>query len=93
MIINISSGAGQTGFADLAPYCATKFGVRGFTQSLAQELTGIKVISVNPDMTKTRMTNFEGRPPAQVARVILNTAKKKYRVPSGGDVNVWDVVG
>jgi 3-oxoacyl-[acyl-carrier protein] reductase len=93
MIINIASGAGQTGFADLTTYCATKFGVRGFTQSLALELTGIKVISVNPDMTKTKMTNFEGRPPAQVARVVLNTAKGKYKVVSGGDVNVWDVEG
>jgi 3-oxoacyl-[acyl-carrier protein] reductase len=91
MIINIASGAGQTGFAELVPYCATKFGVRGFTQSLAQELTKIKVCAVNPDMTKTRMTNFQGRPPEQVARVVFNTAKGKYRVQSGGDVDVWEV--
>lgn len=92
MIINIASGAGQTGFAELAPYCATKFGVRGFTQALAEEVTGIKIIAVNPDMTKTRMTNYDGRPPEQVARVVLNTAKGVYKVKSGGDVNVWDVI-
>lgn len=90
MIINIASGAGQRGFAELAPYCATKFGVRGFTQALAQELTKPKVFAVNPDMTKTRMTGFQGRPPEQVAQVILNTAKGKYRKPSGSDINVWD---
>ncbi len=90
MIINIASGAGQTGFADLTTYCATKFGVRGFTQALAQEMSKPRIIAVNPDMTRTRMTGFQGRPPEQVARVVLNTAKGKYKVTSGSDVNVWD---
>jgi len=90
MIINIASGAGQTGFADLAPYCATKFGVRGFTQSLAQEFPKPKIYAVNPDMTSTRMTDFQGRPAEQVARVVLNTAKGKYRKATGSDINVWD---
>jgi short-subunit dehydrogenase len=90
MIINIASGAGQTGFAELAPYCATKFGVRGFTQALAQEISSPKIYAVNPDMTKTRLSGFQGRPPEHVARIVLNTAKGKYRKKSGGDVNVWD---
>lgn len=90
MIINIASGAGQSGFAELAPYCATKFGVRGFTQALAQEITRPKVFAVNPDMTKTRMTGFQGRPAEEVAQVVLNTAKGKYRKKSGSDINVWD---
>jgi NAD(P)-dependent dehydrogenase (short-subunit alcohol dehydrogenase family) len=90
MIINIASGAGQTGFAELAPYCATKFGVRGFTQALAQEMSRPKIYSVNPDMTKTRMTSFKGRPAEQVARVVLNTAKGNYKKTSGSDINVWD---
>lgn len=90
MIINIASGAGQTGFADMAPYCATKFGVRGFTQALAQEIAGPKIFAVNPDMTKTRMTDFQGWPPEQVAGVVLNTAKGKYRKTSGSDIDVWD---
>jgi len=37
VIINISSGAGKQAYGDLSVYCATKFGVRGFTQALAQE--------------------------------------------------------
>jgi short-subunit dehydrogenase len=90
MIINIASGAGQTGFADLAPYCATKFGVRGFTQALAEEISKPKVYAVNPDMTKTRLTGFRGRPPGQVAEVVLNTAKGKYKKSSGSYINVWD---
>lgn len=90
MIINIASGAGQTGFADLAPYCAAKFGVRGFTQALAKEISRLKVYAVNPDMTKTRMSGFQGRPPEEVARVVLHTAKGRYRKKSGSDINVWD---
>jgi 3-oxoacyl-[acyl-carrier protein] reductase len=90
MIINIASGAGQTGFAELAPYCSTKFGVRGFTQALAEEIPITKIYAVNPDMTKTRLSGFQGRPPEQVAQIVLNTAKGKYRKTSGSDINVWD---
>ena len=90
MIINIASGAGQRGFAELAPYCATKFGVRGFTQALAEEVSKPRIYAVNPDMTKTRMTGFRGRPAEEVAQVVLNTAKGKYRKSSGSDINVWD---
>jgi 3-oxoacyl-[acyl-carrier protein] reductase len=90
MIINIASGAGQTAFADLAPYCATKFGVRGFTQALAQEMSKLKIYAVNPDMTNTRLSGFQGRPAEQVAQVVLNTAKGRYKKSSGSDINVWD---
>ncbi len=89
MIINIASGAGKTAYDTLVPYCATKFGVRGFTQGLAQELK-IPVYAVNPGMTATRMTNFKGVPPEKVAQVIFNTAKGKYKVKSGGDIDVWE---
>ncbi len=91
MIINIASGAGKTAYAELVPYCATKFGIRGFTQGLAQELK-IPVYAVNPGMTSTRMTNFKGIPAEKVAQVIFNTAKGKYKVKSGGDIDVWEHV-
>ena len=90
MIINIASGAGQTGFAELAPYCSTKFGVRGFTQALAEEISTPKIYAVNPDMTSTQLSGFQGRPPEEVAQIVLNTAKGKYRKKSGSDINVWD---
>jgi len=92
-IINIASGAGIEGYAGLSVYCATKFGVRGFTQSLAKELKGVKVFAVNPTSTATRMTNFQGMPPEKVAEVVVNTAKGRYGTRSGGDVNVWEKVG
>ena len=91
-IINIASIAGKTGFVDLSVYCATKFGIRGFTQALAKEEQTVKVYSINPDRTATRMTSFKGRSPEDVAKVILNTAKGLYGLPSGSDIDVWEVI-
>ena len=90
-IINVGSGAGKSPFPELTTYCATKYGVRGFTQSLALEEPELRIYTVNPGMTATRMTNYMGVPPEVVGKVILNTAKGVYRVPSGGDVDVWEV--
>jgi 3-oxoacyl-[acyl-carrier protein] reductase len=89
VIINVASAAGQRGHATLAPYCASKFGIRGFSQSLAGEIKQ-KVVVINPTVTATRMTGFSGMPPENVANVIISTLKGKYKVKSGGDVNVWD---
>lgn len=88
-VINISSGAGKTPHAGLTVYCATKFGVRGFTQTLALEEKKIKFYSVNPGPTATKMTGFRGLSPEKVAEVVFNTIEGKYKVESGGDVDVW----
>jgi len=45
-IVNMSSAAGRHGYAFRSPYSAAKFGVIGFTQSLAKEL-GPHAIRVN----------------------------------------------
>lgn len=89
-IINISSGAGKSAYAGMSTYCATKFGVRGFTQALALELKGIRVISVNPGSTATRMTGYSGTKPEKVAEVILKAAKGEIRPDSSRDIDVWD---
>jgi len=91
-IINISSGAGKSAFAGLSTYCATKFGVRGFTQAISQELRGIKVYSVNPGSTATRMTNFTGTKPEKVADVILRTVKGEVKADLSRDIDVWEFV-
>lgn len=65
------------------------FGVRGFSQALAQELNKVKVYVVNPGMTATRMTGFRGDPPEKVAEVILKTAKGQLGHGNGDDINVW----
>ncbi len=91
-IINISSGAGKQGYGTLATYCASKFGVRGFTQALAEEHSNLKIYSVNPGVTATRMNEFRGLHPAKVGGIIVNAAKGKYNVESGGDLDVWELV-
>jgi 3-oxoacyl-[acyl-carrier protein] reductase len=42
-IINISSGAGRNGIKQMAAYCASKFGVIGFTESLALEVRDLNI--------------------------------------------------
>lgn len=37
------------------------------------------------------MTGFFGQDPKEVAEVILKTAKGEYNLPSGSDINVWEV--
>ena len=90
IIINVSSGAGKNGYSGLPTYCATKFAVRGFTQALSKELPSeIKIFSVNPGMTATQMTNFQGINPSKVAEVILKTAMGEIKADNLGDVDVW----
>ena len=54
-IINISSTSGKHGVARFAAYCASKFAVRGFTQSLARELAPkqITVYAICPGLIES----------------------------------------
>jgi len=54
-IFNISSIAGLTGISEASGYAATKFAVRGFSQSLQKELKGtnIKVTCIYPGSVNT----------------------------------------
>lgn len=57
-IINISSTAGMMGYATIAAYAASKWGVRGMTKSVAMELgkDNIRVMSIHPGPIRTPMT-------------------------------------
>ena len=54
-LIQISSGAGQAGFPGLSLYCATKWGIEGFFESLAPETAafGIQATLVEPGTIRT----------------------------------------
>lgn len=57
MIVNVGSTFGSIGYPGFAVYCASKFGVRGFTEALQRELaqTRVKVVYVAPRATATDM--------------------------------------
>lgn len=54
-IINIASTAGEKGFATGSAYCASKFAVMGFTESLMQEVRkhNIRVTALTPSTVNT----------------------------------------
>jgi NAD(P)-dependent dehydrogenase (short-subunit alcohol dehydrogenase family) len=56
-IINVSSGVGRSGKARWGAYAASKFGVEGLTQVVADEVRefGIRANAVNPGPTRTEM--------------------------------------
>src|SRR5262249_14760203 len=60
-IINIASIAGKVGSVNRAVYCASKFGVVGFSESLAQEVRqhGIRVSVICPGSTDTSFSDTE----------------------------------
>ena len=60
-IVNIASIAGKVGSANRAVYCASKFGVVGFTESLAEEVRqhGIRAAVICPGSTDTRFSPSE----------------------------------
>jgi NAD(P)-dependent dehydrogenase (short-subunit alcohol dehydrogenase family) len=59
-IINMSSTSGRHGRARFAAYCASKFGVRGFTQALALELAPhhINVNAICPGAVDTERVGY-----------------------------------
>lgn len=58
-IVNIGSAFGSIGFAGQTSYCASKFGLRGFTEALHRELadTHINVFYIAPRATATNINS------------------------------------
>jgi NAD(P)-dependent dehydrogenase (short-subunit alcohol dehydrogenase family) len=82
-IINISSVSGRQGRAFDAAYCASKFGIIGLSESLAEEVSayGIRVQTLLPDAVDTPLWEQNGPmgskasftlPPERVAECILS---------------------
>lgn len=95
VIINVASGAGLSGFAGLATYCASKFAVVGFTESLDLEVRdrGIRVYAICPgsvhtDMLRQYSADARGMSPEVVAGRIVTVAQPHAREPTGTCITV-----
>jgi NAD(P)-dependent dehydrogenase (short-subunit alcohol dehydrogenase family) len=99
LVINVASLLGRVGMADYATYCATKFGVMGFTEALADEVShaGIRVVAVCPGQVNTPLAWKTGVArsarasliqPDSVARVIADLAGGRRRFKDGEGVDV-----
>ncbi|KEO78765.1 3-ketoacyl-ACP reductase [Paenibacillus sp. SEL3] len=90
-IINISSTAGERGFATGSAYCASKFALMGFTEALMQEVrkSNIRVTALTPSTVNTELAANAGLPigdedrmlqPQDLADLTLATLKLPPRV-------------
>lgn len=86
-IVNVASVAASFGLPGIAPYCATKFAMLGFSEGLHHELrgTGVGVTVVSPIMVRTEFFDhpcFENVPrnstasldPKTVARAVVQAS-------------------
>jgi NAD(P)-dependent dehydrogenase (short-subunit alcohol dehydrogenase family) len=98
-IVSVSSLLGKSGAGQYVSYCASKFGVVGFTEALADELarTGVRVWAVCPSLVHTSMARESGisaserrgaLKPAEVANVIVSLATRRRRAASGTVLDV-----
>jgi len=80
MIVNIGSVAGKRGIKGGTAYCASKFAVNGFSESLMEELRefGIRVACINPGSVMTEFFDHAGfqpkkyMQPGDLARLIVS---------------------
>jgi len=94
-IINNASMAGKRGASYLAHYAASKYGVIGFSKSLALELApyGITVNCICPGFVKTDMQKREIEWEAKIRNISESKVKKEYihMTPLGRLVEPKDV--
>ncbi|MCO8162273.1 SDR family oxidoreductase [Pseudomonas sp. 21LCFQ010] len=71
MIVNVGSTYGSIGYAGYTAYCASKFGLRGFSEALRRELADsrCRVLYVAPRATRTAMNSSA----AQALNAALNS--------------------
>ncbi|MCG7343745.1 SDR family oxidoreductase [Sporosarcina sp. ACRSL] len=91
-ILNITSEAGKTGFAEWGAYGISKFAVEGLTQTWADELeeTGVSICMVDPGEMDTEMhkiavpdCDYDLGDPNEVAEVFVSIALNELMEVNG----------
>ncbi|HMF52392.1 MAG TPA: SDR family oxidoreductase [Candidatus Saccharimonadales bacterium] len=80
-IINVSSMIGRGAYANFLAYATSKWGLEGFTQTLAAEArsSNIRVNSVDPGYVATKLTGFNGSKPESVTDVFVYLASDESK--------------
>jgi 3-oxoacyl-[acyl-carrier protein] reductase len=75
-IINVSSMIGRGAYANFLAYATSKWGLEGFTQTLAAEArsSNVRVNSVEPGYVATKLTGYSGSKPDSVTDVFVYLA-------------------
>ena len=84
-IINVSSMVGRGAYANFIAYATSKWGLEGFTQTLAAEArsSNIRVNSVEPGYVATKLTGYNGTQPESVTDVFVYLASDQAKGISG----------
>lgn len=82
-IINLSSIGGRLGYPLRAPYCAAKWGVVGFTKSLAIELgpSNIRVNAIQPGVVEGERVNRVVSARASIRGMDFDAAMSEFVAP------------
>ena len=84
-VINVSSTIGRGAYANFVAYATSKWGLEGFTQTLAAELRSshIRVNSVEPGYVATKLTGYRGSKPESVTDVFVYLASDESKTVTG----------
>jgi short-subunit dehydrogenase len=94
-IVNISSGAGKIGTLNMAGYCASKFAMNGWSESLYHELIplGVNVSLICPGPVSTQFSHaFEDSEPKSPPQLFINAAAVSHAVMRAIEKNQVEVV-
>ena len=87
IIVNVSSGAGKSGFSNLSSYCASKFGIIGLTESIANEVANknIKVMAICPGSVDTKMIE-------DIVKAGYNPSNRNLMKPENVAKKIYDMI-
>ena len=84
-IINVSSMIGRGAYANFIAYATSKWGLEGFTQTLAAEARSshVRVNSVEPGYVATKLTGYHGSKPESVTEVFVYLGSDESKSVTG----------